>query len=73
MRSSRTKLKSLQKYPARLLKITPQVGKLRCELSYRRCETSVEDLLNMIRLTQMLIYLNIIRSQKLQIYIESDV
>merc|ERR1711990_1327794 len=25
------------------------VGKLRCELSYRRCETSVEDLLNMIR------------------------
>jgi len=26
------------------------VGKLRCELSYRRCETSVEDLLDMIRI-----------------------
>ena len=25
-----------------------QVGKLRCELSYRRCETSVEDMVRMI-------------------------
>ena len=29
--------------------VMAQAGKLRCELSYRRCETSVEELLEMIR------------------------
>ena len=29
--------------------VLAQAGKLRCELSYRRCETSVEELLDMIR------------------------
>ena len=41
--------KKIKKQKQQITVSIHQVGKLRCELSYRRCETSVEDLLNMIR------------------------